>query len=144
MTRVLARTSLKALLPAVALSLSGAGLACLGTATPAMAVPQCSWANSGTYNDTYVPVAGSFPGTPACIMGRGANSDAVDALQHSMNACYGERLATDGIFGANTQAALIRTQRKVGVSVDGVYGPVTARAMKHVPVSSGSCRRISF
>ncbi|MEV1084997.1 peptidoglycan-binding domain-containing protein [Streptomyces sp. NPDC050211] len=36
-------------------------------------------------------------------------------------------LATDGVFGALTESALISVQRKVGVAADGDYGRNTRK-----------------
>ncbi|MGC4949380.1 peptidoglycan-binding domain-containing protein [Streptomyces sp. DT224] len=52
------------------------------------------------------------------------------ALQRNINACYGASLAMDGKFGAATFAAVKSVQRRVGVTVDGKYGPQTHKAMK--------------
>jgi peptidoglycan hydrolase-like protein with peptidoglycan-binding domain len=82
-------------------------------------------------------------GTVDCNMVRGTNSAAVRQLQRSMNVCYQEHLVLDGDFGGNTQAALIRTQKRAGTPADGQYGPNTRKAMRHesndVP---GTCTRV--
>ncbi|MBK8447958.1 MAG: peptidoglycan-binding protein [Micropruina sp.] len=47
-----------------------------------------------------------------------------------MNKCYGENLTVDGVFGSKTTAALKRTQTKIGVTSDGIYGVKTHNKMK--------------
>lgn len=56
-------------------------------------------------------------------------NEAVSSLQYTLNACYGESLQVDGVFGNGTYNALKRTQSKIGVVADGVYGPQTRDAM---------------
>ena len=73
----------------------------------------------------------SSTGSVDCAMGIGADSNAVGALQITMNVCYGEHLAVDNDFGPATQAALKRTQTKARTTPDGVYGPNTRKAMLH-------------
>jgi lysozyme family protein len=64
-----------------------------------------------------------------CWLDRGMSNTAVRALQKNLNSCYGYKLATDGVFGALTESALISVQRKVGVAADGDYGPKTRDAV---------------
>lgn len=40
-----------------------------------------------------------------------------------------DRLIPDGVFGANTRAALVLVQRRLGVDDDGIYGPATRAAL---------------
>jgi peptidoglycan hydrolase-like protein with peptidoglycan-binding domain len=91
-----------------------------------------------------LPVSGI--GGWRCYMARGAHSPAVAALQRSMNNCYstviGAQLRVDGDFGTRTRTALLRVQRKLHIRRDGVYGPQTALAMRHV-ANSGGCDTIS-
>ena len=44
---------------------------------------------------------------------------------------------TDGIYGPLTRLTLIRFQRAYGLSIDGKYGPATARALAQRP--NGRC-----
>ena len=53
------------------------------------------------------------------------DSQAVVALQETLDGCYGQHLATDGDYGPLTQAAVEVAQRAAHVTADGVYGPVT-------------------
>lgn len=118
------------------------GILPMVTASPAAAAtPQCVL--SLYYQNNYVP--GSSNLSPSCVMGYGAQGNAVRTLQTSLNRCYGKGLVVDGIFGTKTRDALKSVQSRLGITVDGVYGPQTARAMNHTiaEVSTG-CDRISF
>ncbi|TQM78990.1 putative peptidoglycan binding protein [Saccharothrix saharensis] len=78
-----------------------------------------------------------------CHMGVGANSNAVRALQRTLQYCYRIALTIDGDFGGNTRKALMRAQAVEGIPADGEYGPQTRRAIKHYPVkTSGDCNRV--
>lgn len=66
-----------------------------------------------------------------CVMGVGAQSDAVGQLQRTLNRCYSAGLVVDGIFGNRTRSALRAAQSAAGASPDGVYGPQTRRLIKH-------------
>lgn len=59
---------------------------------------------------------------------RGSTGSAVVALQRKLKShypAYAGRLAADGIFGAATEAAVREFQRRAGIKVDGVVGPIT-------------------
>jgi len=86
-----------------------------------------------------------FTFTPNCVMASGAGpNNAVGQLQTSLNKCHGKALRVDREFGPKTRAALIQVQQSLHITADGVYGPQTARAMRHAPVGSGACKRITF
>lgn len=112
--------------------LLGGALAGAPSATAAPADFPCSYGGIVYNNVTtptsykYIPYAGN---TPDCWLDRGMSNTAVRALQKNLNSCYGYKLATDGVFGALTESALISVQRKVGVAADGDYGPKTRKAM---------------
>jgi len=98
----------------------------------------------------YYPSAGTYFVVPAdanfnvlCRLDSGANSVAVKALQGGLNSscAVSAGLAVDGVFGPATRAALIRAQKKFGVTADGIYGPNTARAFKW-GTTAGTCRSI--
>ncbi|MEU1214053.1 peptidoglycan-binding domain-containing protein [Streptomyces sp. NPDC005790] len=75
----------------------------------------------------YIPYAAS--NTSNCWLDRGMSNSAVTALQKNLNACYGYKLATDGVYGDLTESALITVQKRVGVTADGDYGRNTRSAM---------------
>lgn len=58
----------------------------------------------------------------------GSRGPAVALLQQKLNA-KGYHLATDGIFGPKTQAAVLSFQRARGLAVDGIVGPKTWGAL---------------
>lgn len=102
------------------------------------ATPTCDWVAS--YAGAWVPMY-KATNTVTCNLVQGTHSAAVRQLQHSMNLCYGEKLAEDSDFGPSTRAALIRTQQKAGTPADGEYGPNTRKAMLHEKIGGG-CTRV--
>eukprot|EP00011_Vannellida_sp_DIVA3-517-6-12_P014452 CAMPEP_0114612066 /NCGR_PEP_ID=MMETSP0168-20121206/4434_1 /TAXON_ID=95228 ORGANISM="Vannella sp., Strain DIVA3 517/6/12" /NCGR_SAMPLE_ID=MMETSP0168 /ASSEMBLY_ACC=CAM_ASM_000044 /LENGTH=328 /DNA_ID=CAMNT_0001823047 /DNA_START=1 /DNA_END=987 /DNA_ORIENTATION=- len=70
------------------------------------------------------------------LIKQGDSGTPVRALQHLMN-YYGARLVVDGAFGPGTKGAVQSIQTQIGVSADGVVGPVTLGAM-YVDVRYGS------
>ncbi len=80
---------------------------------------------------TGVPVEGGYPGTP---LQSGSTGEYVMQIQFWLNelALYTTGLLTltpDGIYGANTTAAVRAFQTKYGLTVDGVVGPMTWAAI---------------
>lgn len=118
----------------------GAGLV-IATGVPASATPAC--VNYGGFEvpggTAWVPLASGF--NTSCHLQRGYANDGVWALQVSMTECYGENLEWDGDFGPATEAALKRTQKKIGVTADGQYGPYTRDRMLHAGTWAGECFR---
>jgi hypothetical protein len=55
----------------------------------------------------------------------GARGDYVRQIQSCLNSVNNAGLATDGIFGPLTQAAVMNFQRANGLQVDGIVGPIT-------------------
>lgn len=118
----------------------------LSAAPAAAATPKCQTFNGYAYvvgNVHYLallPVASST----SCYLNYGTwNNEGVEVLQTTLNKCYGESLVRDGDYGYGTRAAVQRTQSKVGVGVDGVYGPNTRSAMRWWVPSLGSCKPYS-
>lgn len=56
-------------------------------------------------------------------------SDIVKHIQGTLNLYFGAGLAEDGVYGKFTEEAVKGVQKKLGVSVDGVFGPKTAKAL---------------
>lgn len=111
------------------LSVMGAlALSMVALAGPAQALPSCNTASlQGNLNYYwYWPTAN---GNHNCVMGRGNQSTGVRYLQISLNRCYGQGLAEDGIYGAATERAVRNVQAAIGAGVDGVYGPETRSRM---------------
>jgi len=63
---------------------------------------------------------------------RGSQGDAVRAVQEEFRFRAGEpsqALQVDGVFGPKTDAAVRGFQQALGITVDGIVGPVTWRAL---------------
>ena len=125
-------------LAALALALGGAAAATAVAAPASAATPIC--------NGHYVPAGNrGVPGfvsgsstTYKCTLYQGRTGDPVRWLQDTLKNCSGQKIAIDGRFGPATRAALVAAQKKAGVTADGVYGPVTAKALKHSGYANGS------
>lgn len=63
------------------------------------------------------------------LLSFGSHGAGVELLQLGLRRYGFSSLAADGIFGAETGAALAGFQKKMGLRADAVYGPVTRKAM---------------
>lgn len=76
-------------------------------------------------NYPFAAIAGVTTSLPATTDPK----DYVKAFQTWLNSRYGYGLALDGIYGAKTRAAAVKAyQQLVGVTADGVFGPITKAA----------------
>ncbi|MBD2250540.1 peptidoglycan-binding domain-containing protein [Nostoc parmelioides] len=66
------------------------------------------------------------------LLRQGDSGAAVAELQRLLNA-KGVKVSVDGIFGAGTQAAVIKFQRANGLTADGIVGSKTWVALRKVP-----------
>ena len=70
---------------------------------------------------------------PKPTLKKGSKSDEVKYLQEALNSVMNSKLNVDGIFGSNTQNALISFQKKVfpnnSSEWDGVYGSKTSKKL---------------
>ncbi|MFI6281349.1 peptidoglycan-binding protein [Streptomyces sp. NPDC050988] len=125
----------KAGISASAVLLSGVGLS-LATATPAAAYAgYCNKSVTrssalGSVSFVFHAKIPAYNSTMDCYMNRGANSKAVEALQTSLNKCYGRSLDVDGDFGPATETALEYAQDKEDLGVDGKYGTESRKGLK--------------
>ena len=78
--------------------------------------------------------ATAAPTTPAAhasaalkwpVTGPGSTGERVFAIQYLLNQQINAKLATDGIYGPKTTAAVKAFQKKVKLPVDGIVGPMT-------------------
>ncbi|MEU6073187.1 peptidoglycan-binding domain-containing protein [Micromonospora sp. NPDC047074] len=83
----------------------------------------------GTPFNVAIPSTTRNGGESNCILAQGHATDGVYKLQDALIRCYGQSIGKDGIFGAQTAAAVRNAQRIHGLAVDGVYGPNTRAAM---------------
>jgi peptidoglycan hydrolase-like protein with peptidoglycan-binding domain len=73
-------------------------------------------------------------GALVIVLARGSTGDAVRALQdefrfRDLSGDPGRALVVDGIFGPRTAAAVRGFQQALGITVDGIVGPLTWRAL---------------
>lgn len=63
--------------------------------------------------------------------------DTVKEVQQWLNSSYSAGLSVDGIYGPKTKKALVKVlQKAIGVTADGVYGPKTNNAIKNLKKGS--------
>ncbi|MET7697043.1 peptidoglycan-binding domain-containing protein [Streptomyces sp. NPDC005485] len=107
------------------------GLAVTASAAAAASYPTCNAMKSVVVTGsrfTYQPYY-SGTGSRNCVMGYGAQSNGVYALQGAIDTCY-QDISRDGIYGTQTRTAVRNVQSAEEVGVDGEYGPITREAMK--------------
>lgn len=64
------------------------------------------------------------------VLRRGSKGEDVKRLQRMLNAWYPHlRLGVDGDFGPSTEAGVKELQRRAGVPIDGIAGPMTFRVL---------------
>lgn len=104
------------------------------------ATPQCTTGN--VKNGAWLPAASN--GSFTCIMGEGAQSDAVYWLQSSLDQCYTDiTLDWDSKYGPQTRKAVLKIQDKYNLDEDGVYGPKTRAKMLWKPaITSEPCKTV--
>ena len=82
-------------------------------------------------------------GTPACSSGgypllkRGSISNYVCIAQDDLNTLGFSTGGLDGIFGVQTQNAVRNYQQRVGLTVDGIVGCNTWRALQEAVIGTG-------
>jgi len=78
-----------------------------------------------------------WPPYPGVVLRRGMNGPSIRQVQERLNELGANpRLATDGVFGPLTEAAVMAFQRANGLNADGVVGPRTWEALfSRQPVS---------
>jgi len=70
--------------------------------------------------------AAVWPPYPGIVLRRGMQGPSIRQVQERLNELGANpRLATDGIFGPITEAAVIAFQRANGLTPDGIVGPIT-------------------
>jgi peptidoglycan hydrolase-like protein with peptidoglycan-binding domain len=134
----------------LAWSVSGAMLMAalsLPWSAPAMATTTASCTSASLYTVSHwyvgeIPSIGWNTKKDNCLLGLGNQSVGVSSLQHTLRSCYGRKIATDGIFGPETQAALQYAQRAEHIPADGVYGPQTRDHIRWVDVYNRGCGRL--
>ena len=85
-------------------------------------------------------------GLPACSTGgyrqlkRGSRSNYVCIAQDDLNTLGYKTGGLDGIFGQATQNAVIAYQKNKGLTIDGIVGCNTWRALQEDVVGTGATR----
>jgi soluble lytic murein transglycosylase-like protein len=75
------------------------------------------------------------PATSTVVLKRGDRGAAVRKVQSAL------AIAVDGVFGAQTEQAVERFQKRKGLTADGVVGPDTRDALGLEPFARGSVQR---
>ena len=87
--------------------------------------------------DTGVSASGGATASSEVIVKRGDRGSAVRAIQRQLG------ITADGVFGPMTERAVKRFQRRHNLVPDGIVGPLTRGALGLRPFSSRSVRRTS-
>ena len=108
-----------------------AGTGMVVTASPASALPTClGYSVYSNSVDVYERLTTSNNSRDInCVLGIGNRGYTVAYLQNALNTCYGQGLSVDGIYGTYTSRAVQNVQRFHGIRVDGVFGPQTNLVM---------------
>ncbi|MEV4760704.1 peptidoglycan-binding protein [Micromonospora sp. NPDC049559] len=128
----LALGNLAGLPPAAAAAATGApfdgvGVAAVGAAQPGVTAPAGAGSTSG--GDTTL----ALPAWP--LVQSGQQGPQVRTVQYLLRG-RGETISADGVFGAQTKAAVQRFQTAQGLDADGIVGPLSWSALV-VPLDSG-------
>ena len=86
---------------------------------------------TGGGTPTVPPKHPPYPGTPLRVGSRGENVRLMQQLLSDLRRIHPSLLAiaVDGIFGPQTQAAVVAFQRLFGLTPDGIIGPITWNAI---------------
>jgi peptidoglycan hydrolase-like protein with peptidoglycan-binding domain len=74
---------------------------------------------------------------PTVTLKPGAEGASVKLLQQALTRLGYEPGPVDGSYGASTRLALMRFQRKVGLTADGILGPLTLQELRRA-VAAGA------
>jgi peptidoglycan hydrolase-like protein with peptidoglycan-binding domain len=120
-----------------AVALTGPASAAPRAQNAALLAASCDsnwWTAVNPTRTTLVPTKNGT-GDANCVLGSGNQGPGVRALQNVLRKCYGQSIARDGIFGADTELAVKNAQTwenavsNAGLAVDGVYGNKTRIAI---------------
>jgi hypothetical protein len=89
------------------------------------------------FADTGTSASGGASATSEVIVKRGDRGSAVRAIQRQLG------ITADGVFGPMTERAVKRFQRRHDLVPDGIVGPLTRAALGLRPFSARSVRRTS-
>lgn len=99
-------------------------------------------ANPATGGKTYTSPATASRNRD-CRLEQGNQGSPVTRLQQELkNGCDSApqpSLVVDGQFGAATKAALIKAQRELGITADGIYGTESAKAFSWLTTDGSLC-----
>lgn len=135
----------------VAALLIGSAAAAVTTAPAALAGPACAGETGIVQPGTlpaivrHLPTTGTGSGNTYCGMREGQRGGGVKALQRTLNVCYGQGIAEDGVYGPITRWAVASVQQWHGQTVNGWYDPQLRKAMYWAGYRNGgyvNCGRI--
>jgi hypothetical protein len=100
------------------------------TTTPEQPTTTAQTTSTTTTTTPTTPETPAVPTLPTGLLKQGTSGNEVKALQQALVAAGQSPGTVDGVFGAQTQQALIAFQQSAGIPADGVYGPATKAALE--------------
>jgi peptidoglycan hydrolase-like protein with peptidoglycan-binding domain len=132
---------------ALSAALAGTFGVAAAVASPQAALAATPHCNAETYyrstqidRNVWLPGYGS---NRVCQLSTGDSGDGVRSLQVALVQCYSKGISVDGIFGPATASALRQAQSTAGTGADGIYGTNTRKALKF-PIAGDDADRSCY
>ena len=97
---------------------------------PPVTQPQTTTVQQTTPPPTTTQKQVTVPVLTSGLLHQGTSGAEVKAMQQALAAAGQSPGKIDGVFGAQTEQALIAFQKAAGIPADGVYGPTTKTALE--------------
>jgi peptidoglycan hydrolase-like protein with peptidoglycan-binding domain len=92
------------------------------------ATPNCN-GDRAMFDGNFSTALPTFNGSTNCITGNPSAGSWVSDIQSSLDICNSQNISVDGIYGPATAQAVRNVQAAHKIPVDGIYGPMTRNVM---------------